>query len=376
MGDESVKTARSAPVSIDAKRSIDPPPKAVWIAGAVLAAIGIVAFGVQMAGQSMAGSSQYPWGMYIALFYTAASAGAGTLIVSGIARQAGFLDAAASRVLYAAAVALFVVASILITVDLGNPLAILLTYTSPNPTSPVLFDAIVLPACIVLCVLAALFSSASEAAGRAFALAGVVAGFVLLGVEAWLLTTCSGRDAWGVLLGAGPALIQAVTLGLALVMLVAPARRGWRALLAAAVLVMIVSLVFDALLNQDTGTVLGRQLGAVVASPLFWVAAVVGIAAVVLLAVPNVSESAMKQAAAVCAIASAALFKLAIIWATQSVVAVSELEAAGAAPFDAVEVLVFLGAAGIGVLVYAIALQILSRRSMTTASTTFDTQEV
>ena len=125
--------------------AIAPPPRAVWVAGIVLAVVGAAAFAVQMANQSMAGGSHYPWGFYIALFYAAASAGAGLLMVAGIARWAGAIGARDMGVLYAVACALFVVASVLIVVDLGNPAAILLTYASANPASPVFFDAIVLP---------------------------------------------------------------------------------------------------------------------------------------------------------------------------------------------------------------------------------------
>ena len=347
--------------------AIAPPPRAVWVAGIVLAVVGAAAFAVQMANQSMAGGSHYPWGFYIALFYAAASAGAGLLMVAGIARWAGAIGARDMGVLYAVACALFVVASVLIVVDLGNPAAILLTYASANPASPVFFDAIVLPLCIAFAVAAALFAGKGEAAGRTFALAGVVAGLALLAVEAWLLTTCSGRDAWGVLLGAGPALIQAAALGIAIVVLCGPARRGWRALLAGAALVMTASLVFDVVLNQGDGTVLGAQFAAIAASPLFWAAAVMGLAAVVLLALPAASALVARVAAA-CAVAAVPLFKLAIFQATQSVVPLAELEAAGAAPFNAMELVVFAGAVGVGTLVYAAALRILAARSTAAAN--------
>lgn len=346
---------------------IVPPPKALWIVGAVLTVVGIAAFGMQLANQSMAGGSHYPWGFYIALFYATASAGAGLLIVAGIARWAGVIEPHTMCVLYATACALFVVASILIVVDLGNPTAILLTYSSANVGSPVFFDAIVLPLCMVFTVVAALFSVKNEVAGKTFAVIGVVAGFVLLGVEAWLLTTCSGRDAWGVLLGAGPALIQAVTLGVAVVVLTNPSCRGWRMLLAGVALIMAASLVFDVVFNQSASTVLGSQFAAIASSPLFWIAVVAGLATTVLLAISNVSP-VLVRVAATCSIVSVPLFKLAIFQATQSIVPIAELESAGAMPFDFMEVVVFAGAVGVGIIVYAVALRILAARSTTTIS--------
>lgn len=357
------------------KGAIAPPPRAAIIAGAVLALVGVGAFAFQMANQELAGTSQYPWGFYIALFYAAASAGAGLLIVSGIARWARLLGPRETSVLYVVACASFVVASVLIVVDLGNPADIMLTYLSANPASPVFFDAIVLPVCIVFTIVAALLSSKSEGAGKGFALAGVVAGCALLAVEAWLLTTCSGRDAWGVLLGAGPAFLQAAMLGIAAAVLLDPARRGWRALLAGAALIMTASLVFDAVLNQGVGTVLGQQFAAIAASPLFWAAAVAGCAAVVVLAVVKDSPLAVRIAA-VCAIVAVPLFRIAIFQATQSVVPVAQLEAAGAAPFEFMEVLVFVGTLGIGLLVYAAGLRVLSGRALGAAKSVVDAKEV
>ena len=150
-------------------------PKPFWIVGAALAVIGIAAFIFQMAGQSMAGASQYPWGFYIALFYTLASVGAGLLVVGGIARTAGLMDGALMAKLYAVACAAFVAASVLIVVDLGFPQAIMLAYASANPSSPVFFDAIVLPLCIVFTIVAVLLAR-SETAGRAMAVVGIITG--------------------------------------------------------------------------------------------------------------------------------------------------------------------------------------------------------
>lgn len=356
------------------REAIAPSPRAAVIAGAVLALVGAGAFAFLMANQELAGTSQYPWGFYIALFYAAASAGAGLLVVAGIARWAGLLGPRETSLLYAAACASFVVASVLIVVDLGNPANIMLTYLSANPASPVFFDAIVLPACIVFAIVAALLSSKSGGAGKGFAIGGIVAGCALLAVEAWLLTTCSGRDAWGVLLGAGPAFLQAATMGVAAVVLLDPEKRGWRALLAGTALVMTASLAFDAVLNQGAETVLGRQFAAIAASPLFWAAVAAGLAAVVALAAAKGSPLGARIAA-VCAIVAVPLFRIAIFQATQSVVPVAQLEAAGAAPFDFMEVLVFAGALGIGLLVYAAGLRILSRRASAVRSGA-DTKEV
>lgn len=357
-------------------------PKPFWIVGAALAVIGIAAFIFQMAGQTMAGASQYPWGFYIALFYTLASAGAGLLVVGGIARTAGLMDGALMAKLYAVACAAFVAASVLIVVDLGFPQAIMLTYASANPSSPVFFDAIVLPLCIVFTIVAALLAR-SNTAGRALAVVGIIAGLVLLAVEAWLLTTCSGKDAWGVLLGAGPALIQAGTLAAAVIVAFKPESRAWRALTATGALLTAASLAFDVVLNAGTGTVLGSQFAAIAAHPLFWLGlACAVVAAVVALVAPLASAIAARAAAAL-AVVAIPLLKLAIFWGTQSIAAVPELEAPGAPAFDIVEVVVFAGAVGIGMLVYAAGTTLLAKRAAASSAAAapasvpaLDTEEV
>lgn len=354
--------------------SAEKPPKAWWIAGAALAIVGAIAFGVQMANQTMAGASQYPWGFYIAMFYAAASAGAGLLVVAGFARWMDCLSDRTMTRLYAIACALLVGASVLIVVDLGNPLAIMLTYASANPASPVFFDAVILPLCIVFALAAALTPKKSETVARVFALVGIIVGFALLGIEAWLLTTCSGKDAWGVLLGAAPALVQAATLGIAVVVLTQPSGRAWRALLGGITLVMAASLVFDVVLNQNAATVLGSQLSAIAATPLFWVAAACACAGAAIALVSGKAQPV--RVSATCAILSVPLFKLAIFQGTQSVVAIDELEAAGAFAFQPMELVVALGAVGVGVLAFAVltaaraALEARARRSAAAPAST------
>lgn len=342
-------------------------PKPFWIVGAVLTVVGTAAFALQLAGQSMAGSSQYPWGFYIALFYTLASAGAGLLVVSGIARIGRLMNGDLMATLYAIACALFVAASVLIVVDLGFPQGVMMTYASANPASPVFFDAIVLPLCIAFTIAAALLAR-NRSAGMPVAAIGVVAGLALLAVEAWLLTTCSGKDAWGVLLGAGPALIQSCTIAVAVVAALVPSSRPWRALLAAAALITTASLVFDVVLNAGSGTVLASQFSAIAAHPLFWIGAACAVAAaIVALAAPAASALAVRIAAAL-AVVAVPLFKLAIFWGTQSIAAIPELEAPGAAPFEPLELVVFAGAVGLGMLVYAVAAKVLASRASQTAT--------
>ncbi len=337
-------------------------PRSLWIAGIVLAAVGVIVFAVQMVGQSMAGSSQYPWGFYIAMFYTLASAGAGLLVAGGIACVGGFVDRDLMARLYVIACALFVSASILIAVDLGVPQAIMLTYASANPASPVFFDAIALPLCIVFTIAAALLVR-ERVAMLPVAVVGIVAGLALLAVEAWLLATCSGKDAWGVLLGAGPALIQACTIAVAVIAAISPRNRAWCVLLAAGALVTASSLVFDVALNAGAGTVLARQFFAISLQPLFWVAAVCSLAAAITaFAAPSVGALAARVAAALAVIA-VPLFKLAVFWGTQSVAAVSELGTPDAPSFNPIELAVFAGVVGIGMIAYAAGVQVLARRA-------------
>lgn len=338
--------------------------KPFWIAGAILALIGIVAFAIQMANQSMAGVSQYPWGFYIAMFYSAASAGAGILIVGGIAYWSGFIKELHMARLYVIACALFIVASILIVVDLGSPLGILMTYTSANALSPVFFDALVLPLCIVVCVVAALVVGSSQPASKIVSAVGLLAGLALLGVEAWLLTTCSGKEAWSVLLGAGPALIQSALLAIAVIVAGLPESRAWKTLLLGTLIVVLASLVFDVVLNQGSGTILQMQLAAIAAMPLFWIATVIGLIACVLLFTGG--SKLLVRCAVVAAIATVPLFKLAIFWGTQSVAPIKELTSGGVVHFDPIELVVFAGAIGFGMLVYAIADRILRNRKYET----------
>ena len=336
--------------------------KVPWIVAGALAVVGVVAYALALSSQSMAGTSFYPWGLYIAVFYAAASAGAGVLIVTGLCRCFALFPAEVAARLFSCACALLVAASVLIAVDLGNPAAIMLTYLSANVASPVFFDALVLPLCIVVAVIAALVCAKSadatvSVAQKALAVASMVAGFVLLGVEAWLLTTCSGKDAWGVLLGAGPARLQACTMAVCVVACFVAPTKVWRALLGVLLLVTVGSFVFDVALNQGDATVLERQLAAIASEPLFTVAAVGGVAGA-LVALIGRSKGMLSLAAGL-GLASVLLFKIAVIDGTQAVAAVPGLGNPGTFPVGFSEVLVVVGIAGIAVLVYLAALKIL-----------------
>ena len=359
-----VKTAaKAAPRPMDPSQSA--PSRVLWIVGGLLAIAGIVAYGLSLGSQTVAGTSSYPWGPYIALFCTAASAGAGLLIVGGIARAARFVTAPQAAHLFSIACALLIAASVFIVVDLGNPAAVMMMYLSANTASPLFFDGIVLPLCIVVTVIGAVVfarSSAREsAADTAMAIIGAVVGFALIGVEAWLLTACDGRDAWGVLLGAGPAFLQSAALALAVMVLMGITAKPWRVLMAALFLMVGASLGFDVLLNKGADSVLSLQFAAIAANPLFTVA-LVAVLAAALVALVVASPLAARVAAGVGALA-VLLFKLAVIWGTQAVAAVTGTTIFGAFPFSLTELVVAVGVVGIAVVAYAVAQVVLAKVS-------------
>ncbi|MEC4184877.1 hypothetical protein VJ918_08655 [Adlercreutzia sp. R21] len=362
-------TSRTATLPPESRQ--ETPGRAWWIVGGLLTVMGIAAYGMALGSSSAAGTSSYPWGPYIVLFYTAASAGAGLLMVGGIARAARLMDGKRAAQLFAAACALLVTASVLIIVDLGNPAAVFLMYLSANTASPLFFDALVLPLCIAVAVAGAVvFARApyrENVASTVAAVAGAVAGCVLIGVEAWLLAACDGREAWGVLLGAAPAFLQAAALAAAITVATGSFARPWRALMGALFLMVAASTGFDALLGQGADTVLGLQLAAIAASPLFWAALACAVAGGVAAFASN-APVVLRVAAALGAVA-VLLVKLVVVWETQSVPAVAGAAPVGAFPFSGLELLVALGALGLGALVYAVAALVLQKVSAPLAQT-------
>lgn len=298
---------------------------------------------------------QYPWGMYIGLFFTAAGGGAGLLIVIGFGLLNDVIGIPQAKKLYTLALAMLITAGCLIFADLGYPGAILNMITSPNLTAPMNADALALFAAIIVSVLAVLFMQANGTNKKGYAAAGMIIGFILLAVESWLVVASVRQDIWAVMLGAGPALLQALTIGIAAVLCFADHNaRYWRNGLLMALLLLLAVQFIDLLAGLGNQNHLGAQMGMLARSYTFWLATVGMVLALLIgvLAAGKKPESIWHKSMAFLVIFSIAMAKLAVIWAGQSVAALSQLEFMQKPHLAVTELLVVVGMIGLGILIY------------------------
>ena len=338
--------------------------KKIIAVAAALVVIGIIGYGVQLAMGLGGYVNHAPWGLYIVVFYCAAGLGAGSLIVASVALAAKLFDNGTLKRLYLVALAGFVVASGCIIADLGTPTVLFQMIVSPNFAGPLFYDMLVLIAGIAVAAIG--FASLQKPTGKRTVLLACSAavGVLVLVVEAWILAITYGHDAWNLLLGFTPALLQACVLGLcAAVLLATPdgsrtadLKGAAIALAIGALTVVVASGVEAAMGIRDTLT--GEQLLAFVQTPLFWLSGAAAITALVLLGRGSL------RAGAACAAIEVLLLKTAAIWAGQAIALTGSGAFVGGFGIGVAEVLVIVGIAALGVLVYELVLMATARKEV------------
>ncbi|WP_415535281.1 hypothetical protein [Dehalobacter sp. 4CP] len=311
--------------------------------------IGIVSLIKQMVTGFDGYINHYPWGLYIGLFFTAAGGGAGLLIILGFGMLSGTIENSTSKQLYTCALAMFITAGCLIFADLGYPIGFYNMIISPNLSAPMNYDAIALLAAIIMSLLAAIKIKSDGAKSKNFAVAGIAIGIILLGVESWLVAVSVRQDIWAVMLGAGPALFQALTIGLAVVVLFHNGG-SWRNGLVMALFLVLTTQLIDLFAGIGNMNHLGSQLTMLAKSYTFWISSL-GMLACLLIGV----LSSSKKTIAVLTVFSIAMAKLSIIWAGQSSAALDQLTFTGEPHLVLSEILVVIGMIGLGALIYSLA---------------------
>lgn len=322
--------------------------KTVLAVCAALVLVGIVAYAVQQIGGMESYANHAPWGIYIVVFYCAAGLGAGSLIVGGIAVAADLIERPALSKLFVVVAAAFVVASACVIADLGSPAALISMIVTPNLAGPLFYDMLILAAGIIAGIVGAWYLRRSSVNRPAFAVISIAVGVLVLAIEAWLLSITYAHEAWNLLLGFTPALAQAGVLGLAAAAALCPQSKGIARALAIGIAAVVLAEGIEALIGIKD-TLAGAQLAAFIGSPLFWLAVVAAIAAVVL----ALRGTGVWGAAT--AFASIVLLKAAAIWAGQAISITDAQTFLGGFGIGWIELLVSVGIVALGVLVYVAA---------------------
>jgi molybdopterin-containing oxidoreductase family membrane subunit len=259
-------------------------PLAGWIVLAVLAAVGLASWGYEIArGMADVGlGQQVVWGLYIAGFFTAAGAGAGLLFFGGWSQYRELISKEERYKVLSLSLVSFILAGVLILMDLGGPLGAWRIAISGQWTSLMVWDFYLLIASGIVALIA-WFMARGGSGNKILGLLGMVLAVGLVVVEAWMLASQAAHPFWGGGLIVISFLLSAAigAVGLALFALDKERTAGLKNCLGYVVggsLVLVAAeILTEALAGEPrAGEVVKLVVGGSVA-PLFWLHVVMGI---------------------------------------------------------------------------------------------------
>ena len=256
-------------------------PLAGWIVLAVLAAAGLASWGVEIArGMVDVGlGQQVVWGLYIAGFFTAAGAGAGLLFFAGWSESRELINKDERFKVLSLSLVSFILAGILILMDLGGPLGAWRIAFSGQWTSLMVWDFYLLIGAGII-ALVAWFIDRSGSGNRILGMLGMLFAVGLVVVEAWMLASQAAHPFWGGGLMVISFLLSAsiAAVGLAMFSLDEKHMTSLKTCLTYVVggsLVLVAAeILTEALAGEPRA---GEVVKLVVASPIFWLHVVLGI---------------------------------------------------------------------------------------------------
>lgn len=241
----------------------------LWLAGWIYqlsAGLGVTGLGQQVV-----------WGMYIAGFFTAAGAGVGLVAVSVVGAGLGWMAATRVKALVLA-LASFIGAGVLITMDVGSPFTLWRLVGAWRFSSMMTWDFWLLALMFVLTVALAYQKPTVRASTLGWATLAV--GVVLVVAEGWMLSGLAARSLWGGGRSVVSFLVGAAIGGQGLALLLGATeaegklRRGLKAVLWLN-LVLVVAEVLSGLVGGSPRGM--EEISGVLTSGSFWLQLIVGL---------------------------------------------------------------------------------------------------
>jgi molybdopterin-containing oxidoreductase family membrane subunit len=256
-------------------------PASGWV-GVVLGVLWLAAWIYQLsAGLGVTGlEQQVVWGLYIAGFFTAAGLGVGLVGVSVIGGKLGFADVAGRVKLVVLALASFIAAGVLITMDVGSPLTLWRLVTAGRFGSMMTWDFWLLALTFILTLVLAYQKPTARPSGLAWVT--LVVGIVLVAVEAWMLSSLAAHPFWAGGRTLVSFLVGAAIAGQGIALLIASheaeskLRRGLKTMLWLN-LILVVAEVLSGLIGGTPRA--GEEALSVLGNGNFWLQLIVGLTA-------------------------------------------------------------------------------------------------
>jgi molybdopterin-containing oxidoreductase family membrane subunit len=335
-------------------------PLAGWIVLAVLAAAGLASWGYEIArGMADVGlGQQVVWGLYIAGFFTAAGAGAGLLFFAGWSQYRELITKEERYKVLSLSLVSFILAGILILMDLGGPLGAWRIAISGQWTSLMVWDFYLLIASGIVALIG-WFLARGGTGNKILGLLGMVFAVGLVLVEAWMLASQAAHPFWGGGLIVISFLLSAAigAVGLSMFALDKERIAGLKKCLTYVVVGSLVLVAAEILTGALAGEPRTREVvKLVVADPMFWLYVVVGIVIPLLLLMGKTVSRTLALIAAALAIFGVLLEKTWVLAAGQAQPWL-DLEVGSYFP-TWIEILGVVGMVALGIVLYLVALQL------------------
>ena len=261
----------------------------------LIAAAGLGAWIYQLSqGMRVTGlSQQVVWALYIAAFFCAVGSGAGLLFLVGLSEWKALIPAGKKRLGLMAALASFIAGTLLIMLDVGNPLQVWRIITAGRFTSMMTWDFWLLIVAGIT-ALVYLFQGAKAGGGKLLGILAMVTAAAVVVVEGWMLSSTSARPLWAGGATVVSFLLGALSGGLALWILVekdqpAAAVLGWFRVALIASLVMVAAEVVTRVVGSEprSASDVANLVLSGTAAPAFWFHILAGLALPLALLIPG-----------------------------------------------------------------------------------------
>ncbi|MFA6808789.1 MAG: hypothetical protein WCR27_07335 [Eubacteriales bacterium] len=296
-------------------------------------------------------SNQFPWGIYVAVFFASASGAAGLFGIYGIRNLLKIGNRKEHTSLIICALSLLIVAGCVITADVGAPLGLINIVTSMNFSAAIVADFWVL----LICALFAIFvlkKKTNEDSNIVFGCLAVILAIVLLTVEAWLVTKSNNQELLGITMGTAISIIQAAIIGFSFTVLIGLKKTNFfmYGIKVSLLLSLIVQLA-ELLSGLGNAGRLGLQWTALSNSSIYWVFSIVLGIIVPLIFLYYKKAYVLTGILSIVGVISA---KLSFLWASQSVAGIAEMQKSVQPGVSMIEIIVVLGTIALGYLCFSI----------------------
>jgi dimethyl sulfoxide reductase membrane subunit len=246
----------------------------------VLALAGIGAWVYQLiVGMQTTGlGQQIVWGLYISAFFTAIGAGAALLVLTGVSEFVPFYAGTSRARNLALSLTSFIIAALLIALDVGSPLRLWRVITAFRFSSGMVWDFWLLIAAGVVALIY-LLAVKGRKPQKALAIIGIVAGVAVVVAESWMLATeaVHAHPMWGSAFTVITFLLGAAIAGMSIALVAGtsePYVRGWLTAALWLNLALVVLEVLTGLVGES------NEVGLALigfAAPVFWLQIIVGL---------------------------------------------------------------------------------------------------